>query len=187
MKRVLFASQEVSEVAKQSTGKIVKVYSFFPIDRADCVCQKAVLEWRKKLAEATDAQRHQLMEETPFFVCPRDKSNMQRYKIVCNNCGDIQGYVWASDPSLIDWCDFHYLQWTKGDRWRGCFTPHISPVTERLCFECCCGNDTRDFRANMTLNQKVAERMERENSKGRELDRDDSKFKATQVKANVVV
>lgn len=185
MKRKIFASAEIGLQAKASSNGMVQVYSFFPVDRANCPCQAVGLEWKRKLAKANESERSQLLSETPFLTCPRNKEGMQKYKVTCNNCGDILGDCWAVDATLQDWCDFHYIQWTKGDFWHGCFTPHISPVTEQLCFECCCGQDTRDFRANMTMNEKRAIRIEDKNSVGRNLGKDDSKFLATIVK-NVV-
>lgn len=175
-KRIIFASREVGVEADASPAKMVRVFSFFPIDRADCECASLVLQWQKKFGEATQKERQQLIEQTPFLTCPRDKTKLKHYEIVCRKCKETQGFCWASDASLVDWCDFHYVQWTRGDQWRGCFTPHISPITQQLCFECCCGQDTRDFRANMKLSQRIAENKERANSIGREFNQPNSKF-----------
>lgn len=177
MRRIIYASKETALVAKASKAKLVKVYSFFPIDRADCDCKKLIQEWNKRLAIENDEGRRKLLEKTPFLECPRSKNkNLTRFEIKCTSCGDLQGYVYASDSSLSDWCDFHYVQWTAGDVWHGCFTPHISPVTQKLLLECCCGNDTRDFRANMTISEKVAKKIEDKNAKGREYNQKSSKF-----------
>lgn len=187
MKRVIFASRETAINAKASKAKMVKVYSFFPIDRANCDCKQLIQEWNKRLGIENDEGRRKLLEKTPFLECPRSKNKrMERYKIECQSCGDLQGYAYASNPSLDDWCDFHYVQWSKGDVWHGCFTPHISPITQKLLLECCCGNDTRDFRANMTINEKVARRIEDRNAKGREFDQPDSKFVASKITGKVV-
>lgn len=175
-------SQEAAYQAAQSPAKIVKVYSMFPVDRADCPCAKVIQEWQLRLGKATQAERQQLIEEHPFIICPRDKSKMRRYEVICSKCNQRQGYLWATTPTLEDWCDFHYVQWTPGDYWRGCFTPHISPVTEELCFECCCGNDTRDFRANMTLPAVIANQHEARNRYGRKFGRKESKFFVRLVK-----
>jgi len=174
--RKIYASRETEEQAKKTPNKIVSVYSFFPIDKSDCACVKLIQEWQKRLGIASIQERKRLLEQTPFITCPRDKTGMTRFQIMCGRCNHRQGYLWATDATLIDWCDFHYTQWTRGDYWRGCFTPHVSPVTEQLCLECCCGNDTRDFRANMTLPQHIAERKERENRIGRHFNQPDSKF-----------
>lgn len=179
--RKLYASRETSLLAKGSKGNVVRVIGFFPVDRGDCNCISLIAEWKKRLSQANEKEQIALREKTPYIVCPRDKKGMTRYKVLCTKCKQMQGFCYATDETLTDWCDFHYVQWTKGDYWRGCFTPHISPVTEQLCFECCCGNDSRDFRANATLPQKVAERMERVNSVGRNFGLNDSKFIAKRV------
>jgi len=36
-------------------------------------------------------------------------------------------------------------------RWFGCATVNLSPIDQKLGFECFCGNDTRDFRSSATL------------------------------------
>lgn len=176
MKRTIFASAEASYQAKHSPNKMVKVYSMFPVDRADCPCAPLIRDFKKKLAMSNQRDRQTMIEQQPFIECPRDKSKMTRYEIRCSACKDLQGYIWARSATLEDWCDFHYVQWTKGDVWHGCFTPHISPITEELCFECCCGNDTRDFRANMTMNERQAMLQEARNRYGRKLGRPESKF-----------
>ena len=186
IRRSIFASAETNKVARSSKDKIVKVYSFFPIDRAGCECAKLVFEWNRKMGGSTPAERKRLVEQLPYLVCPKNKSNMHRYEVVCRACSEVQGYCWATDASLNDWCDFHYVQWSDGIKWRGCFTPHISPVTQTLAFECCCGQDTRDFRANMTVSQRRAEAIEAKNAIGREFNKKDSKFIVRKVRNKVI-
>lgn len=186
MKRQIFASKEVSYLAKQSPNKTLRIYSMFPIDRGDCECQKIIFDWKRKMAVMNDSSRKQFTTENPFLECPRSKVGMKRFEITCGNCGDLQGYCWASDASLKDWFDFHYVQWVKDDFWHGCFTPHVSPITQQLCLECCCGQDTRDFRANMTLNERKALMMESNNAIGRDFNKRDSKFTVKKVKGIVV-
>jgi len=182
LKRTIFASQETDFVASQSKHHVVKVHSFFPVDRANCKCKQLIFEWNQKLGQATKEVREALLAQTPVLECPAvDKRRMNKYQIICKNCGETQGFCWASNETLRDWVDFHYTQWSKGDFWRGCFTPHISPISQQLCFECCCGQDTRDFRANMTMSQKSAESKEAENAIGREFGRSDSKFLVKRV------
>lgn len=183
---MIFASRETELIAKASKAKNVQVYSFFPVDRADCPCQKMIGEWKRKMALENEEGRKRLLETTPFLTCPKDKTNMQRYEIVCTNCNDVQGYCYALNDNLDGWCDFHYVQWTKGDYWRGCLTPHISPVTQKLLFECCCGNDTRDFRPNMTLSKTQADKLEKSAMQGRELNQRNSKFVTRKVAKKVI-
>src|SRR3972149_4510396 len=164
MDRIVFASRETKfEYDKLGKARL-NVYAFFPSDKSSCECQAMVLEWKKKLSVMPSEQRMDLMQKTGNLVCPKDKTGMQRYKITCSNCGEPVGLVWATDASLTNWSDFHYINWTDGISWFGCLTPHISPITEQLCIECCCGLDTRDFRANMTLPGILAERIESENA-----------------------
>jgi hypothetical protein len=186
MKRTIFASKETEFQALTSRSKKVKVYSFFPCDKANCPCQKMIFEWKQKIGRASQKERQELLSKIKHLECPRDKVGMQRYEVVCTNCGELQGVLWATDPSLRDWCDFHYIQWSDGVKWHGCFTPHISPITQELLFECCCGNDTRDFRANMTMNRKRAEEIEKENAIGRKLNRSDSKFIVRKFRGKVL-
>lgn len=176
MYRKIYASREAGFQAEHSSSGIVKVYSFFPVDKANCECAELVAQWQKRLGEATAKEQQQLLAKQQSITCPRSKVGLNRYEILCRMCGQRQGYCWASDATLHDWCDFHYIQWTPGDYWRGCFTPHISPVSQQLCLECCCGNDTRDFRANATLAKHVAERLELQNSTGRRFGNRQSKF-----------
>ena len=186
MNRLIYVSKETAEVVEQSGSKMVKVYSFFPVDRANCDCKKMIFDWQKKLAEETEAGRQSLLKKTPFLECPRDKTKLTRYAIDCDNCGALQGYCWATDKSLSDWCDFHYVQSTTGEYWVGCFTPHISPITQKLLLECCCGQDIRDFRANMTLSEKTAKHIEDNNASGREFNKADSKFVASKFTGKVL-
>lgn len=186
MNRKVFASRETNIVALSSKNKKVEVYSFFPNDKADCECQKMVLEWKQKLAGLPQNKRETLIQETKFLVCPRDKTGLKRYKIICKNCNEILGFCWASDSSLKDFCDFHYVCWSNGLVWHGCFTPHISPITEQLCLECCCGQDTRDFRANMTLPGKIAYQKEEVNKIGRDFGKINSKFSTRIVGVSVL-
>ena len=173
-------------LVSKSDNKKIEVYSFFPIDRADCDCRDLVKLWKKKLGPLSKEDKQKAITTTKFLVCPKNKAGMRRYKIVCKNCNEIQGYCWASDNTLRDWCDFHYTQWTDGEQWFGCLSPHVSPITEELCLECVCGQDTRDFRANMTLPPKVAYEIESKNKIGRLFGKSSSAFSARVVKVGVI-
>ncbi len=185
MKRKFIASPEMKTKASNAGGK-VQIYSFFPIDRAYCDCQKLIHEWKQKLAPLSGEGSKEVSERQSFIVCPKNKVGMKRYRIDCNNCKETQGYCWATDKTLTDWCDFHYTNWTDGDSWHGCVGPHVSPITEQLHLECACGQDTRDFRANMTMDPKEAYEREQKNVIGREFNQRNSKFKVSVVSNNVV-
>lgn len=186
MKRIIYASQETRFKVDQTPGKKLGIYSFFPADKSDCVCQKEIREIKEKLATLNEEQRHLLVQGRRILECKRPKAGASRYKVTCPNCGEVVGYCWATDNTLKDWFDFHYVQWTDGERWYGCLTPQISPIDEKLCLECCCGWDTRDFRANMTLPHKIAMVYEEDNKVGREFGRSDSKFKVSKVGKDVL-
>lgn len=176
MLRAIFASSDTAERMRLAKQKRIDIYSFFPVDRGDCVCAKGISEWQDKLRLLPQNQKDAEIARLGHFQCPRDKTGLQRFEITCNNCGQIQGYCYAKDATLDDFCDFHYVNWTDGKQWYGCLTPNISPITQQLTLECTCGYDTRDFRANQTLSGKVAEQMEKDNREGREFNRRDSKF-----------
>jgi len=186
MIRKIFSSRETNVMAKKAKNKKVQIMSFFPIDRFDCECAKDILEWKKKLATSPEKDRASLMSKQGYLTCSHNKEGMRRRVITCKNCKEVLGYCWATDDTLKDWCDFHYIQWSDGEEWHGCFTPHISPITQQLCLECCCGADTRDFSANMTLPGKVAYRIEEKNKIGRKFGEKDSKFQTRIVSANVL-
>lgn len=184
--RVVPASREVAKQALASPKKLVRVYSFFPCDRAYCDCAKLIADWKRRISEAKPEERQKLVADTPFIECPRDKTGLTRFAIHCARCKQLQGYCWASTPDLFDWCDFHYVSWSKGDKWNGNFGTHISPITEQLCLECVCGYDTRDFRANTQLHPSIVEDLEKEASKGRLFNQKDSKFIVRQASKKVL-
>ena len=186
MIRKVFASGETKEVARKMSDGKVEIYSFFPNDKADCACQALVLEWKGKLATCSEKEKENLLKDTKYLECPRSKVGMKRYSIKCKNCGEILGYCWASHASLKDFFDFHYVQWSNGKEWYGCFTPHISPITQQLCLECVCGVDTRDFRVNMTLPSGISSMIEKINCIGREFATKESKFVVRQVSNDVI-
>lgn len=183
MLREIPVSPKQSTMLKASGKRRHEVYSFYPIDKADCVCQDYINEWRQKMARMDEAGRDAELEKTRHIECPRVKQNTgyKRYKVVCNKCNRPQGYLYADSPKLNDWFDFHYVQWHYGKYWYGCFSPHISPITEKLHFECACGQDTRDFRANRSMPGPLAYEKELENRKGRDFGKADSKFRLEEI------
>ena len=171
----------MAEKMKLAKQKKVKIYSFFPIDRGDCECQKMIREWKDKLLLIRPKDREAEIEKTGFLECPRSKDGMRRFEITCKKCGEVQGRCWASDETLEDFFDFHYTNWTNGKKWFGCFTPNISPISQKLTLECTCGQDTRDFRANQTLPGEIAEGLENSNRIGRDFGKPNSKFLVMEI------
>lgn len=180
MRKVQASARTALDVKRKGRGRI-EIYSFFPCDRGDCKCQGIIKKWKERLAVMNDGQKEGEIRRVKFLTCPRDKTGMSRYQISCKKCGEVLGYCWATDDSLSDWCDLHYVNWTDGKQWHGCLTPHISPITQELCFECCCGADTRDFRANMTISEKRAMAIEKTNSIGRGFGKTKSAFQVRKV------
>jgi hypothetical protein len=186
MIRKVYASEEIKSKASRATSGKFQVYSFFPVDKGNCQCKKMIGGWKDKLALLSDKGRQEAVLRQEVLICPKDVTGMNRYRIDCNNCNEMMGYCWSKDATLTDWCDLHYTSWVEDGRWHGCFGHHISPITEQLCWECVCGQDTRDFRANMTLKPKDAFEMEERNKIGREYGKADSKFKVSKVDDNVI-
>lgn len=187
MIRTINASRSLDTKMKLKDYPKVEVYSFFPIDKHNCACQSAISNWKNRLAALPDDKRKQEVDKQDFLECPEDKLGKNRYEVRCNGCKAVVGYCWASDERLLDWVDFHYVQWAEKARWYGCLTPHVSPIDESLCIECTCGVDTRDFRANMTLPGMTAESLERKNSIGRKFGLPNSKFSAKKVRKNILI
>lgn len=175
--RTIFASNDIATRMRNAKTKRVDVLSFFPVDHADCACQKLIDEYKKRFAKMPKAQVEDLIVNMHYLKCPADKNGMQHYQITCNDCKEILGYVWATSPRLESWCDFHYYNWTDGEQWKGCLTPNISPIDGYLTIECTCGNDSRDFRANMSISYKQALKIEEKNKVGRKFGEKNSKFK----------
>lgn len=186
MIRKVFASREAKIASLKSSNGKIEIYSFFPCDKYDCECQPLVLEWKKKLAVMPPSEAKATMKEKKFLECPKSRVGYNRYEITCKNCSHILGYCYSKDSTLKDFFDFHYVSWTNGNYWYGCFTPSISPISQQLCIECTCGQDTRDFRANMTLPSETASMIEKSNSKGRDFGTKDSKFAVRQVGTSVI-
>ena len=175
-----------------------KIISFLPTDRHDCDCFGLIRSWNEKLSRMSPDLR--LKNQKIIIDCPRSKG-MKKYEIYCRECGDLIAYVNADNEQLDNWCNLHYVsearlgfeyqnfsidgklkkKKVKIGEWRGCMGLQISPIDEKLGFECSCGNDTRDFRIknNLTglqLKDKLNNNM---------IDRDfniNSKFIAKEIK-----
>lgn len=175
----LIASKEALEKLKRSKAGKLEIYSFFPCDKPDCECLDLVIEEKKKMESMSTSEKDKYMETVGYIKCPRNHKGMRKYKIICNTCGEVMGYLWATSYKLEDWCDFHYYQYLDKNGWHGCKTPNVSPIDGKLTIECCCGEDTRDFRLNKKLPSSIAEEMEELNGTGREFGKENSKFFVT--------
>lgn len=155
-----------------SSSKKKKFVGLTPVDDYYCDCRKIIEEMYKKVASG----------DKPYFIeCPKkNNKKYKKYKIECQNCKNIVAEIFATDDTLTDFCDFHYITETDGDHWFGAFTVQLSPIDGKIGIECSCGQDTRDFRANNTLPKKLSYKLT-ENLKGKEFGKADSKFKAIKL------
>jgi hypothetical protein len=177
----LNASKEALGKLKKTKTDKLEVYSFFPCDKPDCECLGLITEEKKKMEQMGVSEREAYIEKVGHIKCSRDHKGMKRYKIICNDCGEIVGYLWATSYKLEDWCDFHYYQYLDKRGWHGCKTPNVSPVDGKLTIECCCGQDTRDFRLNKHLPANIAEGIEDTNKIGRDFGSSNSRFFVTLI------
>lgn len=174
---MISTSAETKALVEVNKGPITNV-GFFPIDPPNEISENFLKQWKEKFAQMTDRQRKMMKEKMGVLNSPLDKKGMHKYDIHCNNCDELIAYVWGNNANLDKWCDLHYVQWTDGDYWYGCLTPNISPIDGKIGFECCCGEDTRDFRNNV----RIGDIMKKDTSLGREFGKKNSKFRATKVK-----
>jgi len=142
------------------------IVGFLPADKPKCGCANLVLNEKKKMSLMTDVQRRVYVAQKKTIDCPRhNKKGMDQYKIICKNCGELVGYIHATDKNLTDWCNFHYVVSTDGREWFGGLTPNINPEDGELGIECSCGVDTRNSKAE-----------------GKHFNKKDSVFKLERVK-----
>lgn len=180
--RVIFASPETQVFLADKKAKQHKIFSFFPVDHWDCECKTLIEDWKIKLGAMNDEQRRDLITRVDHIECPKDKTGKQKYQVTCTNCKAILAECYASDGTLSDWFDLHYIQETNGKKWTGCLTVNVSPLDGKIGFECCCGQDTRDFRSRRSnLHGKELDEKITETSSGREFGLDKSKFKAVSL------
>ena len=168
---------EMRRIGKMKKGQRRRIISFFPVDRYDCACLPIVSDFKLRMPQMSEADRSETVRKIGYLRCPGHKRvGMRPYEVSCGKCKATVAYCYATDPSLSDWCDLHYVCEHDGKRWYGARTVNISPVDGKLSFECCCGNDTRDFRANRQLPEKITRRIEEKNRVGRELGKHNSRF-----------
>lgn len=143
-----------------------------PADPYECSCQKLIQKMYKAVGEG---------KKSYYVECDRKKIGMSKYNIVCSNCANVVAEVYATDLTLKDYCDLHYICQTDGKNWYGALALNLSPIDGKIGIECACGQDTRDFRANNTLPYDKLSKKIVENLKGRDFGLKDSKFKLMKV------
>lgn len=190
----IITSAEIKEQVEEQ-GADVLIKSPFPTDRHDCECIPEIVNIKKGGARK-------------YITCPRTlEDGMKKYVVTCSQCSAVMAHVHAPDKSLTDWCDLHYLTQTKTEEyeveyseinkkgkevlktrketrifWHGCMAVNISPIDQSLGFECTCGQDTRDFRANTTLPSKEKEKWVKKTQIGRKFGETNSQFKVKEMK-----
>lgn len=183
----------------------VKIVSFLPIDSKDCDCFKVIKDWVERLSNIRPEDVARVQKDMGMINCP-SMVGKKHYEIRCGVCGDLVAYVHATDESLKDWCNLHYVSEAKliktyyfvdvvGKKgklkkekresyygeWHGCMTPNVSPIDGKFGFECACGNDSRDFRlAHLTTD--IVKAKIKENMIGREFNQENSKYILVEVK-----
>lgn len=167
--------EELKKIDPKAKTKII--FSFFPCDKWDCECQPDINDLKVRFANMTPKEVGNLKYKMEYLKCPRKKLGMTKYKIICNNCDEQVGQFYAREDDLNDWCDLHYISSHDGQYWQGAQIVNISPIDGAIGFECACGVDTRDFRANATLKGRQLLKKIAETKKGRLFNQEDSKFR----------
>jgi hypothetical protein len=177
-------------------GKL-KIVSFFPIDKKDCGCGPVIKDWTEKFGHMDPAEIKELQSKGSIN-CPRaQEKEYKNYEIICGNCGDLIATISLKDEDIDNWCNLHYISEAKiriekikegkkitkieHGEWHGCMAVNVSPTDGKLGFECACGNDTRDFRMAQLTNPIAIAKL-RENMKGREFNKKDSKYILKEIK-----
>lgn len=161
-------SNEAKENLKKSGLKKIEILSQYPVDRHDCECQKIINDFKVLQGKGTGVP--------DIIHCPHGKSGYKEYAIFCAKCKSKVGEVWATSLMMEDWFDLHYYSWHDNKLWHGAVGLNLSPIDQNVGFECACGNDSRDFRANQTLKGESLVKKITETSQGREWGRKNSKF-----------
>lgn len=180
VRRVRPSEEALKELGLRSKIEIVSHISINPPHIERKVALKKAEIIRSMAAMDRETQRAFIAEGPIDFVT--DKENRKKYDIICSRCGDRVAYVWARDDKLADWCDLHYICWFDKFSWRGCMTVNVSPIDAHLGFECACGEDTRDYRANKSLPPVQKQLMSEYAMQHREFGKTSSKFIAIESK-----
>lgn len=204
--RISVSSEELELLQKSGKTEHV-ISSVWPTDKPNCPCQAKIRELKTQLSQmSTNKAKELIASFGDKYECPRSKEGATQYKIHCQNCGELVATCYSTDAELSDYFDFHYVCRSvlvdkvevieetdeKGKikkrrtteqvgYWQGAMAINVSPIDLSIGIECACGEDTRDFRGNMTIPSK--ERIDRvkESMKGKRFGKSDSRFKATRI------
>lgn len=214
MAKVFKTRTSNEELAFLKKSRLLKhdIYSFFPVDKWDCECQGLINDIKNQMTHLRPEDIEDFKKSLGVVRCPKAiRPTYKKYKVKCQNCGEIVAEVFATGPDLKDYCDLHYVGYSEIRKttivqkqvvedkapagkthgptrevdvekiieegfWQGALTVNISPIDGTLGFECACGVDTRDFRANMTLPSEIRQAKIAITSQGREFGKGNSKF-----------
>lgn len=104
---------------------------------------------QNRMARMHPQQQEIFKKKQKRMTCPRNKAGLTKFTVVCNQCNDVVGELYAKDASLSDndWCDLHYIcKAVRGKHvtlWHGAMSVNLNPDTGQVGFECACGNDSR--------------------------------------------
>lgn len=184
VKRVAVSEKEAInflELKKQNIKRKI-VVGFFPADPYWCECMPLVNQYKHDFSHLKPKEVAEAKYKMEYLRCPRNKSNLTKYNIYCKNCKEQVAFCYAKDESLIDYCDFHYISYHDGKFWQGALGINISPGARMgesiIGIECCCGQDTRDFRFNTTLPESKKQEMVKKCFQGRDFGKSSSCFVA---------
>lgn len=162
-------SREELEKLNREGKKSNQIISYFPYDKHDCKCQVRIMGLKNQFSIMTSKDIEEYKKKGNFH-CDRGLG-YKEYKIYCNSCDSLVGIVRAKDNTLTDFYDLHYVCESRvvkvevgkiGKKkiyedkaeWFGALAINLSPIDGKIGFECSCGSDTRDFRANTTMKEK---------------------------------
>ena len=128
------ASSEELSYLKEMGLKSREIISFFPVDRADCVCQSQIKDLVYKFSIFKPADVASIRVKMGKVECKRNKEGYKKYRIYCNGCGSVLGECFGKDESLNEWCDLHYIASSEivkkdGEEkcyWLGCMAVIVS-------------------------------------------------------------
>lgn len=179
--RVVTPSGEaIKALGMRSKRTIISPIAVNPISKEKhFAMEKAAL--LRSLARMSPVVRNVYLKQHAPFDFVKDKRGYKQYSVICARCGDQVATVWATDGTLKDWCDLHYICWHDENTWYGAMEVQISLIDEQLGFECACGEDTRDFRTAKSMSPVLRDLAANYSMKHREFNKPTSAFVATKI------
>ena len=156
-------SHEARQHLLEHKLKRATIVSPLPVLPPHSPFEQELLTHRAKLASLNNDQAKQYVRAIGVFI-PQTltDNNVSSFEITCKSCQEVLAYVYADDATLLNWHATYYVSSYDATRWYGCMAVNVSPIDSALGFECACGVDTRDFRANRNtlLKQRTQDNLE---------------------------